>query len=30
MGFNKAFIVEAIYEFNLQYVETNVTTISRL
>ncbi len=24
MGFNKAFIVEAISEFNLAYVETNV------
>jgi len=30
MGFNKAFIGKAIFEFNLAYVETNVTTIFTL
>jgi len=30
MGFNKAFIMEAVSKFNLAYVETNVTTISTL
>jgi len=30
MGFNKAFIGKAIFEFNLAYVETNITTISTL
>ncbi len=30
VGFNKAFIAKVIFEFNLAYVETNVTTIFTL